>query len=258
MMERLHTAYRHVVKVLGGVPECYKAVGRVERLRQYWRPSRVRLILLGESHVYTTSGELVSRLKARKEYPRDLPRGFVRHVYCPGYGENELLDDPILDPPNRGCSQFWKLLFACVCAVSSPSQFHPLLKGRSALGNRLAQKLSLLDQLRQRGVWLLDSSIVSLYRPSGEGKPNARTIQLVQQSCWDDYVERVVVQAKPEGVLCVGSGVAAALSSRLDRTTIPWEKVPQPNARLSRADHWATFQKCYKLVQNLSAYGGCP
>lgn len=90
-----------------------------EEHRAYWRPERVRVVLLAVSHAYTSVPELERRIILAGMPGNDLPRGFVRLVYCLGYGENELLDRPIIEPKNSGTPQYWKLFFSCVNQVET-------------------------------------------------------------------------------------------------------------------------------------------
>lgn len=58
--------------------------------------------------------------------PSDVPRGFVRLVYCLGYGENWLLNHPINNPSNTGTLQFWKIFYRCINPVQSNRDFSKL------------------------------------------------------------------------------------------------------------------------------------
>lgn len=103
------------------------------------------------------------------------PRQFISHVYCLGYGENEALTGQANDTDNKGTSQFWTLFAACargvehVAATKSNktvvSTFAAdLLKGGDLpVEQRLEAKLEVLENLRRRGVWLLDASIFGWY-----------------------------------------------------------------------------------------------
>ena len=101
---------------------------------------------------------------------------------------------------------------------------------------RLRNKVTVLRQLREQGIWLVDASIAALYLP-GQRKPAARIRGTVIQTSWDAYTKFVVEEAAPSAVLCIGVGVARALRPRLDRLGIPWAAVHQPQARLSSEEH---------------------
>ncbi len=108
-MDALEKCHSALAEILGEHAEPLEVVRRADEHRDYWRPRKVvRIVLLAESHVYTTTGELGYRLQALPALPPDLPRGFVRLVYCLGYGENRLLDRPVTGTRNTGTPQYWK------------------------------------------------------------------------------------------------------------------------------------------------------
>jgi hypothetical protein len=154
MQQRLQSAHALIQAHLGNDIEPIDVWRRVEDHRAYWRPERVRLILLAESHVRTSQQELERRLSVQAGMPAGLPTGFVRLVYSLGYGEDEALDRPVGRPRNDGTWQFWKIFYSCVNPVRSNSDFAPVLKGGTrALQTRLANKIDVLRQLKARGVW---------------------------------------------------------------------------------------------------------
>ena len=106
-LEQCHAA---LSRVQGFVAEPLTALQHAEAHRAFWRPRSVRVIVLAESHVYTTAEEttLVVTVPWRARW--NAPTGFVRLVYCVGYGEPELVDGPFFDP--LGTPQYWKLLFS--------------------------------------------------------------------------------------------------------------------------------------------------
>lgn len=121
-METIQECHRRLAAILGPGAEPVEVLLRAEEHRGYWRPHRVRVVLLAESHVYTTLEELGRTISVPISVPVDLPPGFVRLVYCLGYGENHLLSCPITTPANTGTPQFWKIFYSCV---------HPALTTRS-------------------------------------------------------------------------------------------------------------------------------
>ena len=118
MNRSLRDCYDDLLPFLGPSPEPYEVLARADEHREYWRPRKVRLVLLAESHVYTLREELDCQLKPHPLLPSDLPRGYVRLVYSLGYGEDDLLDHPIQGPRNSGTPQFWKLFYACTSRIS--------------------------------------------------------------------------------------------------------------------------------------------
>jgi hypothetical protein len=204
----------------------------------------VRVILLAESHVYTTVSELGRKVILPVEGP---PRDFVRLVYCLGYGENGLLDQPVLDPLNSGTPQFWKIFYSCLHRVVTNDDFAPVL-GQTPFAERVGNKLALLQALKEAGVWLLDASLAALYIPR-RPKPSPDMVGRCLLTSWSSYVRHLVIEARPAHIVVVGRGVAGHLSYQLSRLGVPLTVVPQPNARLSSTEHHETFQTCYEVVQ---------
>lgn len=221
------------------------AVERAQALYGYWRPKEVRVILLAESAVYTPETDLSRTV----HLPADLsasgmPAGFVRLVYCLGYGEDELLGEGV--GKNGGTPQFWKVLQSCVHPSGTKQDFAPILKGRTrSLHRRISNKVALLHTLKERGVWLVDASIVALYP-----KPSPSLVRQAVEVSWDRHIEPVLTDAAPRAILCVGLGVRDTLWSRLARIGIPWSAVPQPNAHLPAKAHMRIFETYYRLAQD--------
>jgi len=111
-MDALEECHSRLVRLIGSSAEPIEVLQCAEEHRAYWRPERVRVVLLAESHVYTETSELDRRVVLPSFMGIDVPRGFVRLVYCLGYGENSLLDLPIFIPANSGTPQFWKIFIA--------------------------------------------------------------------------------------------------------------------------------------------------
>jgi hypothetical protein len=100
-LERTHTK---IADILGpDRSECFEAAAVVEKLRHMWRPDRVRIVLLAESHVWTSREETLSRVVQ----PDGVETGFARFVYCLGGGEPQIVTPSV--QPNAGAAQYWKL-----------------------------------------------------------------------------------------------------------------------------------------------------
>lgn len=222
----------------------------VEQHRRYWRPKKPRLVLLAESHVYTTAAELCRAVEAEKVLvlpPNDLPRGFVRFVYCLGYGENELLDNWI--ECNSGTPQFWKIFYSCINPIKSNKSFAPVLKTSTPLlKDRIRNKLTLLQQMKDQNIWLVDASIAALYYPC-QPRPRVDYEQVLQTS-WKEHVRSTIEESRPEGILCIGCRVARTLKNRLDELQIPWSVVPQPGAFLPGEEHLRVFKKYREVAED--------
>lgn len=241
----LKECHRQLAKVLGPDAEPIEVLVRVEEHRAYWQPDRARVILLAESHVYTTCSELAHRVVRSDLVESGVPQQFVRLVYCLGYGENEILDQPINAPKNSGTPLYWKLFYSCVHEVDSNEDFAPILVTRTTFPERIRNKLALLNCLQDAGVWLVDTSVAALYLPGG-GKP--KELAKCLQTSWDAYVGQVVTTARPSHIVCIGKGVANSLGNRLSGLGIPVTVVPEPSARLTAKERFETYRTCYQVA----------
>jgi hypothetical protein len=247
MNSELNEARSRIAGILGETAEPLEVLQRVEEHRLYWRPLKSRVILLAESHVYTSREELLRTLRAIPELPANMPRGFVRLVYALGYGEDTLLDEPITSRKNSGSPQYWKIFQTCATVPGVPPDFTTLLVSHAPDSRaRMRAKVGLLSLLQERGIWLVDASVAALYRP-GQSVLTPRAKRIILQTCWDFYTRAVLEAADPKAVLCIGVGVARALRTRLDTTGIPWAGVPQPQAHLSAQKH-REIQAVYAAV----------
>lgn len=242
-MKILCDCYEQLARIAGASIEQLVVVEKVEQYRQFWKPKKIRLILLAESHVYTGVDELNARMTGN--FPLEgYPREFVRFVYCIGYSENRLLECRIEN--NSGTPQYWKIFLSCTRAVSSPTDFTPILR-RNAFEERISEKISILKALRDRGVWLLDSSIGAIYQRRGF-RANPKVAERMILSCWENYVRETISNSQPSFVRIVGKGVGTILRGRMqnlmgDRFDI----VEQPQARLSSHEHFEILQGYSKL-----------
>jgi hypothetical protein len=112
--------------------------------------------------------------------------------------------------------------------VSCLDDFRPVL-AQADPRQRLRNKINLLKDLRAKGIWLVDASIVALYR---EGTKHRNMLAALRES-WQSYTRGVVTAAAPEHVICIGKGVASTVESDLHRyfpgrSTV----IAQPNAHL--------------------------
>jgi hypothetical protein len=121
----------------------------------------------------------------------------------------------------------------------------PVQRGTS-FPQRLQNKIHLLKNLRAKGIWLVDASIVAVY---GHGINVTRRIRTeVLRESWKSYTKQAVTSANPERVICVGKGVARVVENDL-QALFPgrYEVIPQPNARLSLKKHMENFQRYYEI-----------
>lgn len=216
--------------------------------RDYWKPDEVRVLLLAESHVLTHDRELAATVDLAPYGHAGAPSEFVRLVYCLGYGEKALVPQV---SPNPGSPQFWKLFAACVGDL----QGERVLKGfESNTERRVQNKVTLLEELKARGVWLLDASPVALYR-SGGGKPKATELRSALAVAWDEYTRAIVRAVRPRAVMVIGKMVHDALWDQVRPAVgigldVQW--MYQPQARVSAGEHADGLRRLRKMVE---AYG---
>lgn len=226
---------QQVLESAGLVPEASRVAVEVERHRWAWKPERVRVVLIAESHVHTSESDLAIRI--RSEYlpqeVRQIPSSFVRLVYCLGYGEDELLTSRP-QRRNSGTWQYWDL-FGQLAETS------PRLRGHS-LSERLHWKLQTLKELSRRGVWLLDSCLHGIYEPGGNRLGDVTTE--LHRTWLEEYGSWLLSEVKPNLIWCIGKGVARNLSE-LGLKADGW--IYQPNARIENS------LRCTSLKQLVDA-----
>ena len=208
-----------------------EAAVAAEECRQAWRPERVRVLLLAESHIATSAADLTYRVALPPGLDWPGPTRFVRHIYCAGYGEPELLEGPLGSGarPKGGTPQFWRLMAA---AEGADCPAWPAIARSAGTGAppRLAAKAALLHRLRARGVWLTDASLAALAVPSVRRHGGAALDALALRESWRLYHGALLTALAPSHVAVIGLGVARTLAAELDRA-FPgrWSAVRQPN-----------------------------
>ena len=207
-----------------------------------------RVVLLAESHVFTSAAELERRIVRLPAAPAGIPDGYVRLVYCLGYGENGILDRRIDKPGNDGTWQFWRLFASCLDGPPRSADFRATYGSGVPDHVRVANKLQLLMRLRDAGVWLLDASPAALYTPGG-AKPRPRLIDQAVDVGYELHVRHALEAAGPVAVVCVGMGVGAVLSARLRRLAAAVTVIPAPQAHKDAATHEAALASCQSIVR---------
>ena len=228
--------------------EPWESVKLVEEYRQYWRPKNVRIILLAESHVYTPDEERKFKLYPRKDLP-NYPQDYARFIYCLAHGDNHLISPHPADidpPPNvAGAPQFWQLFYSCENYVNRNDPVAPIFQdGNPDNEERIQNKINLLNSLRERGIWLVDTSIMALYNKGK--KPPYKTMIKALQTSWDKYTGQIVEEANSAHIIVIGTGVGNALRKRLpDNRTV----IPAPGSRLPKKQFFNNWRKYYDLCQ---------
>jgi len=201
-------AYFEINQILGNNTEPIESAWLVEKYRQYLKPETVRVVLLAESHVFTSDEDRRVAIPPIGDLP-GYPTQYARFVYCLGNGEPDLTNDPH-HPRRDGTPQFWKVLYACDSRIESLEDFTPVQRGTS-FPQRLQNKIHLLKNLRAKGIWFVDASIVAVY---GSGLiVSSRSRTEVLRESWESCTKQVVTLANPERVICVGKGVARVVEN---------------------------------------------
>ena len=242
-IEKLLECYLDLKSILGDNIEPFESVQLIEEYRKYWRPEKVKTILLAESHVFTTKSDRAIKLENLINLP-GYPNDYAKFVYCLAYGERMVTNDRA-HPSRDGTPQFWKNFYSCMNPVDSNNDFWPILS-KTPYPKRIENKINLLKQMKKSGVWLVDASIVALYNQGK--KPSSNTLSKTIQVSWRGYTKQVVNEASPKHVIIIGNGVARNIENELrsivgDNYTI----IAQPNAHLSASEHLSNFKKYYAL-----------
>jgi hypothetical protein len=101
----LEEAYGRIRPFLGDVVESWESVVLVDQNRQYLKPETVRVVLLAESHVFSSDKDRRIAIPPIDDLP-GYPKQYARFVYCLGNGERDLTNDPY-HPRRDGTPQFW-------------------------------------------------------------------------------------------------------------------------------------------------------
>jgi hypothetical protein len=230
--------------------DSFDVVRQVEEYRQFWRPEKVNVILLAESHVYTDKNDIGRRCTQsilQKNLP-NYPTPFVRFVYCLGYGEDALLTETATGRKNSGTPQFWKIFSSCVSDNPNDLCFYKVLKtGTPSLSNRVRNKIEILRKMKEKGIWLLDSSIVGLY--GNKIKQDPGVYAGIINICWNNYVGKLVEATKPKFVIIIGKGVEKIVKPNLK---FPFESIDLPQARLSSKEQKANFRRYSEICSSIT------
>jgi hypothetical protein len=227
--------------------DSFEVVRQVEEYRQFWKPEKISVILLAESHVYTD--EVDFGREFHKSILEEIlpyhPTHFVRFVYCLGYGEDELLTGTRTLRKNTGTPQFWKIFSSCISKNVDDLRFYRILRtGTPSTIRRLQNKVNVLRQMKEMGIWLLDASIVGLY---GNGlRSDQITCRRIIEICWENYVGKVVENAQPKFIIVIGKGVERAVGSRLK---FPYEAIDLPQARLSSDRQYENYRRYNEICR---------
>ncbi len=235
----LRESYERIKQMVDN-PESFEVVEQVETYRNLWKPVQVKVVLLAESHVYTSRKDFLKWSYGKNPTYRGR---LVRFVYCLGYGENL-----VKISSNPGTPQFWKILYSCLHRVQGKRDFGPILKSLTRdKDRRVANKILLLQQLKKAGVWLVDASIIGI----NERDPNLKS-GIVEVS-WDAYTGPLIerLDPRPRSIIVIGYGVAKTLGSRLKRLNIPTHEIPQPQG-WRKPGYVKFYQECFDICSKFA------
>jgi hypothetical protein len=231
----LEQTYKRIKNLYSQI-DSYAVVKEVANYRNYWRPpTRINVILLAESHVYTSDVDFKIEFdysNFKKLASSNYPKKFVRFVYCIGYSESGLFANTPLDPnfKNPGTWQYWKIFCACA-SESSKINYNPVLKGSTKnFTARINNKIALLEKLKVKGIWLVDSSIVGINKLLGDQR------QEIITTSWNNYVKQLITKSKPKFVVCIGKTVWDVLKRNINKMSIPCDYIHQPQAHLTSTE----------------------
>ena len=221
--------------------EPFDIVKSVDDHRNFWKPKKVKVLLLAESHIHTSVSKY-DNLMRYDDFPELIgcPTNYVKLVYCLGYGERKLVN-----LPDRGTPQFWKIFAACINQNFSSESKKILISSTPNFHLRLHNKISLLEKLNDRGIWLVDASIVALY--NNADKPFQKIMKEIMEISWEHHVSKVIHEVKPAKIIVIGVGVSNILEDKLNKINIPFHVQPQPQGIRTKKGQEETFQKYYEL-----------
>ena len=222
-LQRIELARLHGEQLLWGNDlsvEAPTVAQLVEEHRWFWKPPKVRLVLLAESHVRTSESDLMRTIQTQNYnqllagHPQP-PSQYVRLIYNLGYGEPEILHPGPVTPAG-GTPGFWKIFATIAGLLPIPPS------GNQAKRHaRRLWKVAVLQNLQRRGVWLLDASVHAVYLGNRLRLPNHVTTKLHQQ-WWEHYGQPLLDELNPTNTWIIGK-------STFDRLTLGNDPIIAPH-----------------------------
>lgn len=248
LKDSIERTYRLIRKNIPNITiDSLHVVKQVELYRQFWKPKKINIILLAESHVYTDNKDynIKCKFSILDQIIKNYPLNFVRFVYCLGYGENELLNGIVTGRKNTGTPQYWKIFSASVADCDENLGFQRILKKKTSFYRRLRNKIEILKKMKNKGIWLLDSSIVGLY---GKYKKRDDIInKKIISICWDSHIKYLLKESNSKHIIIIGEGVSKTLAPKIQRLKIPFTTISQPQARGSAEWQLENYKKYQRI-----------
>jgi hypothetical protein len=254
----LEQAYEQVKNRIpkGQEIDSLSVVKQVEEYRQFWKPTQINVLLLAESHVFTSQEELQSTciLPLQNRFIMNYPTHYVRFVYCLGYGEPEMLNLRIEN--NLGTNQYWKIFSSSIAKNDKDvgqQRFQDIKKDKTSLLQRLRNKVNILQEMKRKGIWLLDASIVGIAGSVTDSEVKEKIIS----TCWDSYIQGEIIDSPPKHIIVVGKSVEGILKWRLEllkaSMKVNYSALPQPQGirkdKITQLENYREFQRiCSKYA----------
>jgi len=243
-LEKAHfdikTKFENVLEI-----EPFCIVKSVNDHRNFWKPEKVKVLLLAESHVYTsiTEHDHIMQYDDFQELV-GCPTNYVKLVYCLGYGEKEFSKVN----SKSGTPPFWKIFTSCV-HQNFHSEKEKILLGKTKNQNRrLRNKISILEKLKEKGIWLVDASIVAV---NDTVKPPLKIKRMILKISWEHHISKVICETQPEKIIVIGKGVSEDLKVELNelknKINIPVIIQHQPQSRSLPEGY---YEKYYELCNS--------
>jgi hypothetical protein len=226
-LRRTRAAGVELLESRGFGAEAEEVAIQTECHRWFWRPSRPRILLVAESHVFTSNEDLGIRIDGRKlkgigrPDATPPPDTFVRLVYCLGYGEPEILTNAPKRHRNPGTNNYWDIFQR----VTGRARYPLGLSGVN-LDERLRWKIEALRQLCRQGIWLLDASVHAIYLGYNQRVP-PDIQRILHQQWWVGYGRHVIGSCGETKIWVIGKAVFDCLHGLPDWRCRGW--VYQPN-----------------------------
>lgn len=212
--------------------ESLETVKLIHEIRYFWKPEKIKTLLLAESHVCTP--EIDIQIGYTNSFHENVnlkgfPNQFANFVYCLGYGENGILSSKPTSK-NGGTWQFWQL-FNSTC----DHKYKVLAKSEKDVILRVKEKIALLTEMKNKGIWLLDCSFLAVY--NGGSKPSKKEMDKILSYSFGNYCLPIIQKEKPEKVIVIGKTVFDVVSKTNGQVITPnWDWIHQPNA-IIRNEH---------------------
>jgi hypothetical protein len=213
----------------------------VERYRNFWKPSQVTTLLLAESRVHTSAHDFDHSWRYK-----ELGGRFVRFVYCLAYGENNVFEKHHCPNNNdQGTRPFWEILYSCLHRVSSNYDFESLRKSKTDWNDRVEGKITLLENLPERGIWLADASPLAINMLKSDTKID------IMQEAWKSYTRNLIERLaahRLKRIGIIGKTVDRAIGTDVNQLGLRVKVFGQPRYK-TEEERWKSFSDYYEFCR---------